>query len=281
MNDIVVDAWTTHGVGDFMFVLNRVHWLRRTQISNHKKPIKLNFHWYHSEDHLHHPEDPETIVERCDWIAPFYKNHRSIEINHVFNSTDEVLKQQRFRFQGLKNVPRHMHDNIWSFRMNSFGKEDRNKVVVWRPLHNAEPARAWKQVVINDMWNEAIDLLKGMGYSVVELTYRSSVREAIYHINTCHFVVCYDGMWHYIAKNWFKPMIVTSRSTITKYHTPHAMMWHEMDSDKNLINKLKNFHTPFIDREIYSPYQQMMHSALNYRDYFWRSYNACRLIEQS
>jgi hypothetical protein len=62
-----------------------------------------------------------------------------------------------------------------------------------------------------------------MGYDVVELCYRTPIREATYHINTCDFIICYDGMWHYIAKNFMKPMIVSSQDMITTYHTRHAL----------------------------------------------------------
>lgn len=280
MNPIVIDSWTTPGVGDYMFALNRAHWLRRANVGRYRDPVTINFHWYHDEDYLYHYEDPETIVERLDYTKDFYKNYRSIDINHIFNSTDEKLKKERMRFHGIKNPDRHMYDNTWSFRLDTFKEENRNKVVIWRPLFNAEVPREWKRVVENDMWNNAIDILTDMGYEVVELTYRTQIREVFYHISTCHFVMCYDGMWHYVAKNYMKPMIVTSRSTITKYHTPHAMMWHEMDNENNLLDKLKSFHKP-VDGQKFTPYQEMMKAAYDYKDYFWRSYRECRLIERS
>lgn len=288
MSSIVVDSWTTPGVGDYMFALNRAHWFKRALGSKNKGPMTINFHWYHDKDHLHHFEDPETIVERLDYTKNYYKNYRSLDINHIFNSEDEMLKKQRMRFSSVDrrgeitnfNVDRHMYDNTWSFRLNTYAKEDMKKVVIWRPLFNAEVPREWKRVVENDMWDNAIDILRSMGYYVVELCYRSPIREVFYHIKTCHFVMCYDGMWHYIAKNFMKPMIVTSRSTITKYHTPHAMMWHEMGNDKNLLDKLKGFHDP-VDGVMFTPYQEMMKAAYDYRDYFWRSYRACKLIERS
>lgn len=289
---ITIDSWTTPGVGDFMMVLNRIHWLRRTV---KRDPWTVNFHWYHDKDHHHHFEDPETIIQRLEYISRFYKHHRNIQINSICDSTDEQLKRERIRYHGIFNPGRHYYDNMWSFRQNTWLPEDRNKVVIWRPLFNAETARDWKQVVTNQMWDDAIDILQNQhGYKVVELTYRTPIREATYHINTCHFVVCYDGMWHYIAKNFFKPMIVTSRSPITKYHTPHAVMWHDLDNDKNLIFHLKNLHTPLSawlfenngkpgktpEDNYLTPYQVMMDKCITYKKYFKDCYSQCRLIER-
>ena len=87
-------------------------------------------------------------------------------------------------------------------------------------------------MVTNEMWDQAIDFLRSIGYNVVELSYRSPIREAHYHIATCKLVISYDGMWHYFAKNYYKPMIVASRSAITRLHTPHALTLHEIDSEK-------------------------------------------------
>ena len=45
----------------------------------------------------------------------------------------------------------------------------------------------------------------------------------MYHIATCKATVSYEGMWHYIAKNYHKPMIVMSADVITQLHTPNAL----------------------------------------------------------
>jgi hypothetical protein len=45
----------------------------------------------------------------------------------------------------------------------------------------------------------------------------------MYHISTARMVLCYDGMWHYIARNLLTPMVVVSTEGITSYHTPHAV----------------------------------------------------------
>ena len=36
-------------------------------------------------------------------------------------------------------------------------------------------------------------------------------------------MLCYDGMWDYVAKNFAKPLAVISKEGVTKYHTDHAI----------------------------------------------------------
>ena len=272
-----VKCWTTPGVGDFMLSLNRLHLIRHRS----KMPMRLEMNWYHDEDFLYHFEEEETIVERFKVIHNLYRHSNKVYVTHKFNSQDELLRKQKWRWNPPQaERPRLIHDNEWSFAlrcMNRYGPVNKNKVVIWRPLFNAERARDWKWVVSNDMWEEAIDYLKQLGYTIVELEYRTPIREVFYHIATCNFVVCYDGMWHYVAKNAFKPMIVTSRSTITKYHTPYAMMLSELDRipQNNFLYRIKNLHN-FIPEDDQTTYQRIYRlAARGYEDYTKR-YDAYR-----
>jgi len=274
---IEVKSWTTHGVGDFMLSLNRLHLIRHRS----KMPMVVEMNWYHDKDFLYHYEEEETIVERFDYIHKFYRGYDKVHVNHVFNSTDTKLIDEKWRFSPQQaQLPRVLHDNEWSFSSkfkHQFGLIHTNKVVVWRPLFNAQMARDWKWVVSNDMWDEAIDHLKQMGYNVVELEYRTPIREVFYHIATCSFVISYDGMWHYIAKNCFKPMIIASRSAITKYHTPTALMLSELNRDpaSNFLNRIRNLHS-FIPESSMTTYQEInVLSKRGYEDYSKR-YNAYR-----
>jgi len=266
-----VESFTTPGIGDFMMVLNRMYWLKHSK----RIPIHLEFNWYHDKDYLHHFEEEETIIDRFNYLQSLYLHKSSIKISHVFNSDKHYLTENplKWRYLNSKLDPeRHMRDNIWTFRKLPY-KTDMSKVVIYRPTFNAEPARDWKRIITNDQWDEAIDILKFNGYNVVELTYRSPVREAVYHIGTCNFVVGYDGMWHYVAKNFWKPMIQTSRSSITNYHTPHALRLEErsLKLENNFLWNLKHLHT--IPRgKRYSIYRRMVLSRDKHQSYFLENY---------
>lgn len=286
MQKPILQCKTTPGVGDYMYALNKAFMLNwRTGHT-----FDVEFHWKHAEDHLHHFEDPETIVERFNYTLPYYINHDRLNISHNFDSWGHAkLETKRFypnpTMRDLPGVDsmKHVHPGTceWSFKPSELAV-DPNKVVIWRPLFNAEAARDWKRVVSNRMWEDVISILKAHGYDVVELTYRTPIREVHYHIATCDLVVCYDGMWHYFAKNYYKPMIVASRSAVTKMHTPHALMLHELDEDrgpaanKNIVKQLRKLHIPAPEYGGKTLHEFLYEKASRYQSQFEKFYNENR-----
>ena len=237
----------TPGVGDFMWALNSAHnfcWAEKTTAI-------LELHWEHGEDYIHHPDEEETIIERMAFIHNFYHRKDDVEVVHVFNAdsrykhwkyADDIIKDEdgnarqvaknshgekaRFYFDSGKysdEIGGKIPDNNWVFRDDIVHPRKENKIVIWRPTFNAEIPRTWKRGLTNAEWDDIISMLRGQGFNVVELTYRTPVSEAFYEISTCRLVLCYDGMWHYIARNFSIPMIVISKDGVTKYHTPHAI----------------------------------------------------------
>lgn len=221
----------TWGVGDFMWALNSCH----LHAVNENVHVVLEMHWDHDEDFYHHFEEEETIIERMFYIHSFYARQEDVTITNVFNSRGKYyyppnkIKQKhknRFTFEHgkwLDGPGNPLVENHWMFRNSALRDTVPNKVVIWRPMMNSEPPRTWKRFLTNEDWDVIINILLQRGLQVVELTYRTPVSEVMYHLSNCRQVVCYDGMWHYIAKNFAKPMIVISEEGVTKYHTPHAI----------------------------------------------------------
>ena len=264
----VLNWGMTPGMGDVMLAMNCAH---RWSYEN-KQPLILNLHWFHGKDHLHHPEDPETIVERTDYILGLYLK-ADIQVNHIFNSDQYHLKETYKRYDWL-NPRTNRNTNNWIFDPATSLAADENKVVIWRPIFNSEISKLWKRRVENEYWDELIYFLKLTGYDVVELCYRTPIREATYHINTCNFIICYDGMWHYIAKNFLKPMIVSSQDSITKYHTRHCLAL-SAEKFRRLTNDLfiPLYHSEYYNG-IFSYYDLIHQKSKKHKQKFWNRYNA-------
>lgn len=216
----------TIGVGDSMMGLNTCHMISHLL----QTPVHMDVHWYHDKNYLFHCEDPETIVERFEFIQTCYKNSENVIVNHIFNSKDDDLHEQRFRgFQRIDKKRGAVFSglNSWIFREDLFVPPKENKVVIWKPFKNATPARLWKRSFREKDWRKVENhyLRQKHGYDVVELSYRTPIREAFYHISTCKFVVCYDGMWHYITRNFMKPAVVFGNNGVIKNHNPNAVLF--------------------------------------------------------
>ena len=266
----------TPGVGDFMWALNACH---RYAADHNIRKINLELHWEHGEDYLHHFEDPETIIERCNYIHNFYYQQERVEIHHIFNANgryrdwkyaDDVVNENgvnrvkavnahaqknRFWFQsGYYNDDRGSPapNNDWIFRQDAFQEYDPKRIVFWRPTWNAEKPRTWKRLFENDDWEQLIIHFKAMGFDMHELSYRTPASEAMYLISTARMVICYDGIWHYVAKNFARPLAVISGEGVTKYHTPNALrlnpethyddrnVWWWIEHTSDLLGHTKN-----------------------------------------
>ena len=266
----------TPGVGDFMWALNSAH---RYAADHNLRKINLELHWEHGEDYLHHFEDPETIIERCNYIHNFYHQQDRVEIHHIFNAdgryrdwkyADDVINENgvnrvkavnphgqknRFWFQsGYYNDDRGSPapNSDWIFRQDAFQEYNPNRIVFWRPTWNAEKPRTWKRLFDNNDWEQLLIHFKAMGFELHELSYRTPASEAMYLISTARMVVCYDGIWHYVAKNFARPLAVISGEGVTKYHTPNALrlnpethyddrnVWWWLEHTSDLLGHTKN-----------------------------------------
>lgn len=247
MHDKVLNWGMSPGMGDVMNALNCAYrWAEEFDSS-----LLLNLHWPHDKDHKHHPEDPETIIERTDYIKDFYIPS-NVEVNHITPGNPKYQLKE-YRFDWFK--PRkHRHVNSWGFKPETYLPTQENKIVIWRPIFNAETPRFWKRSIPNSEWELLINYFKTIGYEIVELCYRTPISEVTYHINTCDFIICYDGMWHYIAKNFYKPMFIASIDKITKYHTRHAR---KLGPDK-FYSTIGN-----MDTEVYFKYWDVWETPYN------------------
>ena len=215
----LIKAKGTIGLGDCMAALNIAHF--RSFIW--QKKVILENHWYHDEDYQYHFEDPETIVEKFDYFAKFYEP-ANVEIKHVFNSPNKGLYKQRY--QHHRGIIKDQDYRAWSFRKEMVLKEPiKNKIVMWRQTFNADIPKNYKRIFDNDGWNTVAQSLRNQGYTIAEIDYRTPISEVMYHISTCEATVGYEGMFHYVAKNFWKPMIIFTRDNISKLHTPHALLF--------------------------------------------------------
>jgi len=220
---MIYHAYGMPGMGDVMMYLNIAH----TKSYIHNTDVQLVMHWPHREDYLYHFEDPETIVERMDYIHSFYKDSGRVTVTHRFEEHDDWLLEHRFVSEEnyenfLAKEPLWANpksSRVWFLNRDQLQPIQSNKIVVWRPSFNAEEPRSWKLVLNHDQWQEVIDHLEEMGYNVIELTYRTPIREALYHCSTAEYAFFYDGMWHMMTTMLMTPTVVVGNTSIAMYNT--------------------------------------------------------------
>jgi hypothetical protein len=158
-----------------------------------------------------------------------------VNVENVFNTSQDFLGG-------------HLHSNIelpsgyavlrgpntWLFREQFLNVKQYDKlVVVWRTKFISSSYPKFKDSYDSSYWDLIIPILKMLGYNVVEVTHRTPISEVFYLISRCKFIVAYNGMYHYIAKNLVKPMIVLGDSSIIKTHNPQAVHFFSPKKDKS------------------------------------------------
>lgn len=239
-----IAAKMTPGVGDLMLAMN-IAYMRSMYL---QRTVTLDLHWYHDKNFLYHFEDPETIIERAEYIRKFYsEDFVDVRIHNIFNSSDTKLLHDRYvNFDrsypsGKDNkIKQKIRYNDWYFRKTGLKTIDK-KIVIWTQVSNAQEPRPFKRPYDRSEWNDVICIIEMQGYSVVEIDYRTPISEVMYHIGTAEACLCYEGMWHYIAKNFCKPMIVLTKDVITKYHTPDALIYKVRKADQHPMSYFYKF----------------------------------------
>ena len=249
---------TTIGIGDSMYGLN-IAYMRAFA---NQKPTKFQIHFYHPKDYVHHYEDPESVVERVEYIRSRYMWKDIVDVEYIFDSKDTALYKKFY--EGITRRKNSELYRYWALDPTINTTPQDNKITLWRPSGNMQQQMSnSKSLLLDSEWQRLIDRLQDFGYSVTEIDYRTPIHEALYHIRTCEFCLSYEGMWHYMAKNLFKPHIVLSDSSITKWHTPAAVM----------LNEKRGF---YIDRDM-KKFEYYIEAATeraeNYKNVFFRFVN--------
>jgi hypothetical protein len=174
-----------------------------------------------------------------------------VEVNNIFNASHDWLNGELHR--GIETKDGYVvlnGPNTWLFREEFLNVPViDNLVVVWRTKFISSTYPKFKDSYDSSYWDLIIPILKMLGYNVVEVTHRTPISEVFFLISRCRFIVAYNGMYHYIAKNLVKPMVVLGDSSIIRTHNPQAKHFYAPHKDKSkrevldfILNMKDNVH---------------------------------------
>jgi len=156
-----------------------------------------------------------------------------VGVNNIFNADTSFLDgalhsgiENKFGYRVLHNI------NTWFFREQFLNVPVIDKlVVIWRTKWIDSKYPPFKDSYDSSYWDLIIPILEMKGFNVVEVTHRTPISEVFYLISRCKFIVAYNGMYHYLAKNMIKPMIVLGNSKIIRTHNPQAIHFYSPEKD--------------------------------------------------
>lgn len=166
--------------------------------------LNLNVFWHFAEFSRNvHYEDVESWIEKYFYLIKMMNLDAKIEINHYLITDKKNFTP--FEIVGHKNItPKFLRKMPKKTFFKTNLKAQKNKVCFWRynesvltylhpdPNQNGRVIR--EASYTPDEWNMLYNFLK-KNYDVVELEYRTPIREVFYHLSTCEFSIGYSGMW--------------------------------------------------------------------------------------
>ncbi len=234
------------GYGDFITGLGYAH----SSVLKYNRPVHIKYHWPNPKNYLLSDVDKESIFYRQEYILSWLKPVTGLTISHEFSSVPE------FRFINELEEFNVLH-GLWY--PSKFQLEQKGLVVFWSSKHNLEFPGLHKDPLYN-YWDQIVNILEALGYSVVEVTYRTPVAEVMSLISRCEFGIGYEGMIHQLFKFMWKPLIVGSqRVGLTRLLIPQAAIITKPDplingelylllkTSKQNIKKLLVQHKAYID----------------------------------
>ena len=200
------------GYGDFVTGLGYAH----NCALKYETDIDFKIHWNHSKDYKPNPIDPETIIERCQYIYSLFQSEK-VKLIQQTNSFPNF----RFINQFHEFEPVHGMYNL-SFKESL----TENYVVMWNSLTNTTPVKKFKDPLTKKEWKMTKDIIKDFGYNVVEVDYRTPVVEVIDLCKNSVGGVGYDGSIHQIFKLIQKPVILfCERTSLNELLLPWATQY--------------------------------------------------------
>lgn len=198
-----IDWRSKEGYGDFITGLGYSH----SSVLKYQRPVHINFHWPNPKNYLLSDKDKEPIFFRFEHVFSWFKPVKNLTITHQFNSIPD------YRFINELEEFNPLHGLWYSNKQLSVQS---GLVVLWTSRYNLS-FPGYHKDPLYDHWDKIVDQLKLLGYTVVEVTYRTPIKEVMNLIAKCEFGIGYEGMIHQLFKFMWKPLIVcSSRVDLTK-----------------------------------------------------------------
>ena len=195
--DFKIQWRSKEGYGDFITGLCYAH----SSTIKYNRPVHINFHWPNPKNYLLSDKDKESILYRFEHIQSRLKPVRGLTVTHEFASIPE------YRFINELEEFNPLH-GLW-YPKKDFPIE-KGLVVVWTSKHNLE-FPGYHKDPIYDNWEKVFDKLRGEGYNIREVTYRTPIKEVMDLMQRSEFGVGYEGMVHQLYKFLWRPIVIASK----------------------------------------------------------------------
>lgn len=253
----------------------------------YEKDLEVEVLWsdYYLEDNLYYKnwDETESSLDRFNFLHSMieFKGDVKIHFNHKILegglAVGEKFKKQFYKekcvpfhklMQGLANRDECQDNRVLLWPLRNCLERIPNKVTFWKPtfVHKmwgqaddvkwvGGPGRMKYSHLLYyyNEWNEILENLKN-SYDVVEIEYRTPVREVYHHLSTSQFTFGYNGICQSISVGLSTPTILCSFKPTSNLDYDHLIYSTEVSpslfEDKVYIEKIVD-----IARQKVSPFR--------------------------
>lgn len=250
---------------ELILTLSYCYTLARYYEKNLEVDVLWSDHFLDNDFYYKNWDETESSLDRFNFLHSMVdlKGDVEIQFNHkILEGGLYVGEDAKNKFQKNKCRPMHRVVQKFSNRPIIFSQErnllwplksslekTRNKVTFWKPtfIHkmlgkaddvkwvgNKRRMGSSHKLYYYNEWNEILQNLR-KNYHVVEVEYRTPIRELFYHLSTSEFSFGYNGLCHSIS-------IALSTPTILCSHKPSSVLdyEHQINSLDNPVDMFEN-----------------------------------------
>jgi hypothetical protein len=238
---INVDWWGAYGYGDIIHSLGYAN----TFAKKSGVEVNLNIHWDCGEARKFHGLDPETKLERFKILQDEIVMCHRVNVTHHMRSMGVVYNGiSKVPSAGSRVLPRYKNvfDDTISLHALVEPKNHysvvKNQICIWTPEYNINELHDWKDT-LKGRWEDFRNIIEDQGFTIVEISYREPIKNAIKKVATSEYCVGYGGLGKGLAGLFWKPLVsITQRSNNTYRETPWA---YPVSDEKTLHDLLPLF----------------------------------------
>lgn len=205
-------------------------------------------------------DEPESFLEKFNYIDAMmeFPERPKINFNHVINYDTSSSYEEKIKFirkckalnrdiRGFEHKDVTLRTMLWPLKNNS--KRLQNKVTFWKPtfihkMMGQSDDTTWVGrrfglgLYSYHEYEEIKNNLQESGYNLVEIEYRTPIREIYYHLATSEFSFGYSGLCQNISVCLGTPTILTRWKKGYGLNYDHLMpkVKPEMFRDRDFIN---------------------------------------------
>lgn len=213
------------GYGDIISPICYAHVLAQRNCTD----VDFTFHWMHKRGEKYKEQDPETIDFR---VKELFKVIRPIDYQRVTYSQkfDRDLDYNHSNYDDS-----HIFHNLWWSSIKNVETNNRYVVLNTTETHREQfedyaPQKVWKDPVGLDRWRRVVKIISDVwDMEVRYVDYTTPIAEAIDLYRKCYLSVGYHGSSMWIARYLGCPMLIYSKSNITRKAFPWAQVRSRFD----------------------------------------------------